>query len=55
MCIKKKNQLKMNQNDREERFIGRSSVVLAHASVPVRRSYNFEIVINKIKINVFFK
>lgn len=28
---KKKNQLKMNQNDREERFIGRSSV--AHASV----------------------
>ena len=34
---KKKNQLKMNQNDREERFIERSSVVLAHASVPVDR------------------
>ena len=34
---KKKSIKKMNQNDREERFIGRSSVVLAHASVPVDR------------------
>ena len=31
MCIKKKSIKNMNQNDREERFTGRSSV--AHASV----------------------